>query len=75
MTAAQQAALDKVQGLLHEHFDRSLLVVDYVDEPVNGQESESHQVFWHGGRMAALGMTVMAEEKLMQADEAEAEEL
>lgn len=61
-TPAQEDALKKCHQLLGEHFDRYLMTVDTSTGDDTGDAST---IYWKGGYMAALGMAVNAQHKVL----------
>lgn len=61
-TKAQEDAMEKVYDILKEHFDASVFAVVTDIESTDGQEVNT--IYWHGGRVRALGLSHLAIHKL-----------
>lgn len=61
-TPAQEQAMEKVYDILREHFDASVFAVVTDIEATDGQEVNT--IYWHGGRIRALGLAHLATHKL-----------
>ncbi len=62
-TPAQEEAIEKVYDILREHFEGSVFAV-----VANSEDSDSEEistVYFHGGRMQAIGLVTMAQVKIL----------
>lgn len=68
MNQAQLDAIQKAWDILTEHFDRVLLVADWeCDTPdEDGQNSDGHCCYWHGGALSAVGMAQYGANRILQ---------
>jgi hypothetical protein len=67
MTKAQREAVCKAWDLLTEHFEGSLLVVDWETDQrdENGTAQDARVGYWHGGSMRAIGLAVFAKDRVL----------
>lgn len=63
-TPQQQSALESAYQILGEHFDGSLIVV--LTECGDDKPQEAVRVYWHGGRLQALGMCEDAKDRILR---------
>ena len=68
MTPAQRESCQKAWVLLSEHFDNVLLVLNWElpDNDANGQLQESHEGYWHGGAVTAIGLAEFAKTRILE---------
>lgn len=66
MTQAQDDALKRIDEIAREHFDAYVLAVEGEPSPEDGDPDESvdNQVAYAGGLTRALGLLVLATNKL-----------
>jgi len=67
MTSAQREAICRAYGILTEHFERVVLVVDYDVDPARsgGENMDGHEGYWYGGSMAAIGLCEFAKDRIL----------
>lgn len=65
MTKAQRDAVCKAYELLGEHFDQSVIVINFITSDEKGKMAEAHEGFWTGGSMAAMGLCEFAKDRIL----------
>jgi len=69
MNPSQLNAMETAYALLSEHFERVLIVVDYEKVGQDGRLEDHREGFWHGGLMAALGLSEYAKARILESGE------
>lgn len=65
MTKAQRDAVCKAYELLGEHFEQSVIIINFGTTDENGKLAEAHEGFWAGGSMAAMGLCEFAKDRIL----------
>jgi hypothetical protein len=67
ITHAQRDALIRAYSILGEHFDHSLIAISTASElrTEKGEEGDAIRVFWNGGYIAAVGLSIITNKILM----------
>lgn len=71
MTSAQRSAIQQAYSILGEHFDASIIVVDY--DIASGEQEQAHVGYWNGGSMRALGLCLFAQKNILESGKNEQE--